>query len=125
MPLLLTKESVSMFYEKLKIRVMSLDGEKSVSSRSLIMQGGALVLFLLVIVLGYAPRRVIQGGREEELGFILQLRGSLCIDTRFICDLDLLTTLFCSQTMLIRRNISSTDMARLFRRGKITLSIQD
>jgi len=42
MPLLLTKESVSMFYEKLKIRVMSLDGEKSVSSRSLIMQGGHL-----------------------------------------------------------------------------------
>ena len=76
-------------YTNTKARIVTPDGEtEQFDITAGVLQGDTLAPFLFIIVLDYAMRKAMAGGKEEELGFTLTPRRSRRHPKEVLADLD-------------------------------------
>ena len=81
--------AIERMYSNTKARVVTPDGEtEQFDITAGVLQGDTLAPFLFIIVLDYAMRKAMAGGKEEELGFTITPRRSRRHPKEVIADLD-------------------------------------
>ena len=109
--------AIEKMYSNTKARVKTPDGEtEQFDITAGVLQGDTLAPFLFIIVLDYAMRKAMTGGKEEELGFTITPRRSRRYPKEVLADLDfaddialLSNAIEEAQELLLRVEMSATE----------------